>query len=223
MSDEAASEIAVMDEEEYKQMSRVRTLLEARQKVKIKSDEAQELYVLGEIDTDIRDAIVFEAVQQLIREGWVLLMDWADDNAEDEGRTNYLINRRLGAFEVGGRRVAFDGLLSFKRATPSYSEDVARTRTFPHGSDATVTETVEKVVPRRISWEAYDVMSEFLLREQGLKMRTRKARANSSFGFVSGDVVTDHDLIDERLDQDADLRALKPENATNGENGEVES
>lgn len=215
-ADESASEIAVMDEEEYKQMSRVRTLLEARQKVKEKSDEAQELYVLGEIDRDVRDAIVFESVQQLIREGWVLLSDWADENAGDEDRTNYLINRPLGTFEVGGKEIGFNGLLDFKRASPSFSQDVERQRSFAHGPDATMTETVEKVVPRRISWEAYDVMSEFLLREQGLKMRTKKAQANSSFGFVEGEVVTDHALIDERLDQDADLRALKADTDTNG-------
>lgn len=209
MSDEK-SDLAVMDAEEYKQKRRLKALLDAKDKVESKADEAQELYVVGEVDRQLRNVIVLEAVQQFIREGWNLVKEYWKNNRNDPAATEYMEGRTLGSVEIAGEEVAqFVGLYDLLWAESVYSRDVVRTREFPHGADATISETVEKAVPRDVAWRGYLLMSEFLANEHGLKMMSEERSDVSSFGFqsVSLDEV-DIELLNDRF-EDADLRALK--------------
>jgi hypothetical protein len=210
------SDLAVMDANELKQKRRLKRLLDVREKVEQKADEADEFYVAGKIDERARDTMILRAVKEYIRETWTLLLNHAREMRENEGReSEYLETRKLGVLEVGEREIQFEGLISVLHAEELYEDYYQQEVVYPQGPNETVTRRVVESVPRSVSWQAFLCLNEFLAEEHGIQLQFEPSdQSIQSFGFETIDVdVEDLDAptieeLEEQVETALDMRAI---------------
>jgi len=209
-SDERRSDLAVMEAQEYKQKQRLKALLEARQKVEEKSDDAEELYVTGKIREDGRNTIVFNAVKEYIREGWPLLLEYA----EGDGGGDYFDSRPLGQLSVAGDTIQFEGLIDVLFAPQMFTREREFEKQYPHGPSRTVVEAEQQSVPLEVSWQAYLTMTEFLAVEHDLELQFEEL--DDTLPMFGCDTIELTELgvesiedIREAIKSDVDARAIK--------------
>lgn len=176
----AASDLAVMEVQEYKQKRRLESILDSLDKVEERTDEAWDLYVMGEIDFQARDTIILRAVQAAIDDCRNLLINYAKENAEKtsdkaqdgnqaETRTadpywHGTLSNPIGWFQyeyVDGKE-EFIGLRDILNAKSLYTETWEETVEMRHRADRKRKRQQEHVVPEWVSRRAYRRLTRFL-------------------------------------------------------------
>jgi hypothetical protein len=204
------SDLAVMDAQEFKQKRRLKTILDAREKVEEKADTAEELYIKGEIAEVGRQMIVLRAVREYIRECWNLLIEHHEAEHGNDDRCEWLEERPLGTIdlprdgkglpvEYKGRRVEIAGLYQLLHCEEIHIEEWRERREYPHGSDEWITQTEEHAIPLSVSWQGYLTLNEFLSHEHDLEVRFEEMDDSlPTWGFeevpdIPGTEEVDHD------------------------------
>lgn len=221
-ADDRQSDLAVMDANEFKQKRRLKRILNARQKVEEKADEAEELYVTGKINEDGRNTLVLRAVREYVRQCWNLLIEHVNSKGEDESLP-YFADRTLGhiEFEQEGERIEISGLYDYLNCQTVWVETWIETVEYPQGPDDEQERSTTHSVPLQISWRAFLTLNEFLADVHDLEVRFEEMdQTLPSFGFSTMDVSEEDrrviEEIGEEYDLDVDMRALDQQEAENG-------
>lgn len=214
-SDERQTDLAVMDVNEIKQKRRLMRILDSREKVEKKANEARELYVTGQVSQKGRDLLVLYAVREYIRECWNLLRDHTKSLDDDEP-AYYLSECHLGTLDFPNsdrESIAFNGLYDYLHCSIEYEETWEETLEWRHGQDQTQVHSETHTVPLEVTWRAYLKMSEFLSEVHDLEMQFESLdRSVGSFGFESIDMremdIETIDELEDAIETEVDARAV---------------
>lgn len=169
-SDERRSDLAVMGSNEYKQKRRLERILDAHDNVEEKADEAWDLYVLGELDSDGKNIMILRAVKKAIRESYNLIQDHRQN--EDSIRNYWIRDDPVGKIEFQRRQtVYFHGLKDILNAQEMYKEEWVVDESGRHYFKPQRKMQNIKTVPERVSWNGYKVLKEFLNNEHDLELQ----------------------------------------------------
>lgn len=160
-AEDRQSDLAVMGANEYKNKSRLESILTQRQNVFDARDQARDLLISGEIQPDGRNLIVLNATRQYLEEVWNLVLRHAQQQ-EGEG-SYYLTGKRLGTIELRGREnKQIRGLSSYLFSQRRYVQEWTEEVRWRHGDDRTRTRRETKTVPVEISRRAFRTINRFL-------------------------------------------------------------
>lgn len=187
---ERYSDLAVMDTREFKQKQRLKGLLDAREKVMEKTNEAWDLFVAGEINADAKNILIQRAVKEAILETFNHLRDHEEELAsqEDKHSEYWAGYEKLEQTDTGWKPVAGDGgadplgvieqqstddiyvwgLADFMETDTFYEETVERTVKPRNQPARTETETIQRTVPEEVSIQAFLRLVRFLGKELNL-------------------------------------------------------
>jgi hypothetical protein len=172
--EERQSDLAVMDANEYKNKTRLESILTQRQKVFEARDQARDLLISGEIQPDGRNLLVLNATRQYLEEVWNLLLRHARQQGteEEEWGSVYLTGKKLGEIELRGRKdVLIDGLSSYLYCQRQYVQEWTEEVRWRYGDNKTRTHREIKTVPVKISRRAFRLINQFLDREHDLDIQ----------------------------------------------------
>lgn len=182
---EGASDLAVMEVNEYKQKRRTESILDSLDAVQQRDDELSELMAMGEITQQGRDMGVLHTVQAAIEDCRNLLLEYAKANAEkltdgegSDGQTHTryadeywhgTLDNPIGqvSFHNGGT-VDIIGLKHLLGAKMVYTETWTETVSSRHRGDEEVERSATHVIPRYISKRGYRRLMRFLDEEYSL-------------------------------------------------------
>lgn len=171
--DSRASDLAVMDAEEYKQKRRLERILDARDKVEEKQDNAAEMVAEGHLSNDGKNIVILHAVQEYIREVYNLLMDYHEDAEGNRADVDpdYWGGWQIGSIDmVTDDEVEFEGLGAILYADNFYQESWTEEVTQRHGPDGVETYQQQHTVPEEVSVNAYLLVNKFLANETNLDL-----------------------------------------------------
>lgn len=209
---ERYSDLAVMDEREFKQKQRLKCLLEAREKVKEKTNEAWELFVAGEINVEAKNILIQRAVKEAIWETFNHLVDHEEESIAEEKHSPYWVGyERLEKTEDGVRAVAGDGgaeplgvipqdsqpdipiwgLADFMETETFYEETIERTVKPRNQPARTEEETIKRTVPEDVSIRAFLRLTRFLGKELNLDIEFEEDDGLQAWGFYE---ISEEDL-----------------------------
>lgn len=205
------SDLAVMDANEYKQKRRLERILDTRDEVQERIDQATERYYEGVITDDARNIAILNAVQGFIREIHSLLKDHraeqrealrkatesdeespavaeALEGAAKEYRCPYWHGNGgdpLGVIQTEkGSNVVFLGLRDIHEASEIYREQWEEEVDSRHGPNQTQVEEHVYTVPRKISIRAFLLALTFLSDEKGMDIQVEELENKiPSWGF----------------------------------------
>lgn len=172
--DSRQSDLAVMDAEEYKQKRRLRRILDARDKVEEKQDNASEMIAEGHLSADGKNIVILHAVQEYIRECYNLLMGYheSDDGGRADVQPDYWSNWKLGEIDMATtENETFDGLGDVLYAENFYTESWTEQVSTRHGPDQEETYQQQHTVPEEVSMNAYLLLNKFLANETNLDLQ----------------------------------------------------
>lgn len=162
-NDERQSDLAVLDANEYKQKRRLERILDTLDGVQDTSNEAWNRYTAGEIDQDAFNVTVQRAVKNAVRECYKLLYD---HHRNQEGSERYWAGKPsnpIGTIQrADGDEMKIVGLRDFLKTETVITEEISMTVGQRNGPPQTRHESVEYTLPRRISYQAYLRLKEFL-------------------------------------------------------------
>jgi hypothetical protein len=213
--DDRQSDLAVMDREPFKNMTRLEDILEVVRQVRIRRNEAWKEFVRGEISHDGKNITVQLAVKDAIDNSYNLIHDYVQDDdtgTEYWARTN--AESPLGKIPLETRddRIVW-GLkdyVNLPEIIPEEHTRVVKPRNMPSRVE---TETLEHTVPEEISHKAYLMLKRFLSNEYDLEIQFEdRDDSLESFGFETVDVsdmdIQDIEEIRELVEGGIDARAM---------------
>lgn len=183
--DDRQSDLAVMEANEYKQKRRLERILDARDGVEVRSQEAYGRYAAGEISREAVDITILRAVQSFIRELYNLLWEHRQEvKAERDDAPLpdiYLVmdqqdieavNDPLGQIHMAhDDNVVFWGLFDILNADEFYSETWTESIGHRHMANEERELSKTHAVPESLSWESYMLANRFLAEEKDVEIR----------------------------------------------------
>ena len=170
-AEERQSDLAVMDSNEYKNKTRLESILTQRQQVFEARNKARDLLISGDIQPEGRDLIVLNAVRQYLEEVWNLLLEHAETVGGVE-KSQYLCDWPLGTVTLDGREdVHINGLWDFLHCQRRYTMVKTETVSYRHGTDQSRQRRETRTVPVEVSRRAFRLINQFLNEQHDLDIQ----------------------------------------------------
>lgn len=176
------SDIAVMEANDFKQMRRLKRILESHDSVFDAADKLFQLEIEGAITNDARKIGIQYVVKKFIRESWELL--------DHRDRELDIWTKKIGTIELEQQsNIEIVGLDDFLDTQEFYHVEWFENREARHGPNQQIRRSRTYTLPEQISWQAYQLLWSYLSREKGLEMSVEEMEHQKEAEFDYKDLL----------------------------------
>lgn len=182
------SDLAVMDQEEYKNKRRLERLLDAHDRVEEWDNQSMKAFVNKNIQPTGRDILILRAVKQFIRESYNLLrhhhQKHQTQNASEQPDGYWVTEKPICKIErEHDHDIEFYGLRDILDAEMIYTETWEEMKEARHGPNQYTTCHQSTSVPQKASMKAFTLVKKFLDEERDLDLSFKEESGDAGFDY----------------------------------------